>query len=95
MIRTILKDFGILFLVELVMFFAMVIVNMTDEKPPAVSRLLYWALKYVFSFPINLVNCEYPFFLDRKDMPGYSVLLIIINNSILTILIVWIRKLVK
>ena len=36
---------------------------MTDEKPVLIARFFYVILKYVFGFPVSLINNEYPFFL--------------------------------
>lgn len=95
MIRFIMKGTGVLLLSEFVVFIAMVVVNMTDRNPPVTGRIFYWLLKYVFSFPIFLINNEFPFFLDSKIIPFYSLLLILLNNIILVIFIIIIKRIFK
>ena len=86
------KIVGILILLELVLFLAMIITGMTDEKPPAIGEVFYWALKYIFGFPLVLLNEDYPFFLDRKNMPGIAIILIITNNIIISLIIMALKK---
>jgi len=87
MIKKGIKIFGILILTELLFFVSMILVNMTDEKPPAIGRIFYYALKYFFGFPLWLINGNYPFFLDSPQMPLEGIILIFINNSILAFVI--------
>lgn len=92
MIKYVLKTVAILIGVEAILFCAMIITSMTDEKPPFISRVFYWLLKYVFGFPLVLINRDYPFFLDSKHIPGVAIFLIIINNLLLAFAIFWVVK---
>lgn len=92
MVKSVIKIVGVLAITELILFVAMIVTSMTDEKPPAIARIFYWTLKYILGFPLFLINGEYPFFLDSKHMPIYSLILIIINNIILAFIIIGIRK---
>jgi len=95
MIKEIGKTVGILIAIEIVLFFAMIITSMTDEKPPIIAGVFYWILKYILGFPLVLINKDYPFFLDHKNMPGVAIPLIIANNIILAFIILRIKKLFK
>lgn len=92
MIKYVIKTVGILIGIEVILFFGMIVTSMTDEKPPVVSRFFYLTLKYVFGFPLVLINRNYPFFLDSKNMPAIAIVLIIINNLLLALLIFWLVK---
>lgn len=92
MIKSIGKIIGILFAVDLILFLGMVLTAMTDEKPPAISGAFYWTLKYIFGFPLVILNKEYPFFLDNNHMPIIAIFLIILNDIILAYAIWGIRK---
>lgn len=87
MIKSVLKIFGVLIVVEIILFFGMLTTSMTDEQPPYISRFFYWTLKNIFGFPLVLINDEYPFFLDNKNFSLLAIFLIIINNLIWVILI--------
>ena len=90
--KYILKVIGILIGIEIILFLGMIVTSMTDEKPPFISRAFYWALKYVFGFPLVLINENYPFFLDSKEIPSIAIVLIIINNLILAFIVFGIFK---
>jgi hypothetical protein len=77
------------------MFIGMVTTAMTDEKPPIISRVFYWTLKYLLGFPMVLFNNQYPFFLDSSRMPTMAIFLVIFNNIILAFLIWSIRKVLR
>ena len=65
---------------------------MTDEKPVLIARFFYVILKYVFGFPVSLINNEYPFFFDSIKMPTYGFLLIILNNLLIPVIILAVSR---
>ena len=65
---------------------------MADEKPVLIARFFYIILKYVFGFPVSLINNEYPFFLDCIKMPTYGFLLIILNNLLIAVIILAVSR---
>lgn len=85
--KSIIKLVLLVSILEIVFFLLMVFTSMTDEKPAAIGRVFYILLKYVFGYPIALINNEYPFFLDSSKMPTFGFLLIILNNIIIVIII--------
>jgi len=93
MLSNIGKIFLGLFVVDLLVFVGMIATSMTDEPPPSISKFFYWTLKHILSFPMVIIHSEYPFFLDRKQMPMIAFFLIALNNFILSVGIWRIRKL--
>jgi len=95
MIKEVGKIVGILMAIEIALFFAMVITSMTDEKPPFIAGVFYWILKYILGFPLVLIDNNYPFFLAHKNMPVVAVPLIILNNIILALVILKVKRLFR
>jgi hypothetical protein len=92
MVKYVIKTVGILIGIEVLLFLGMMITSMTDQKPPGISKNFYLILKYVFGFPLVLINKDYPFFLENKNMPTLAIVLIIVNNLLFAFLIYWIFK---
>ena len=61
---------------------------MTDEKPPEMVHYIYGTLKYVFGFPLVLLNRDFPFFLDSRESIIVVILFTILNTLILSYLII-------
>ena len=95
MIKSISKIFGVLVALDIIMFFGMIVTAMTDERPPAIGRVFHLILKYILGFPLVIINNHYPFLLDDKQMPSIGILLIILNNIILSFIIWGIIKAFK
>jgi hypothetical protein len=95
MLKAIVKCFGILVAIELLLFIGFIATVMTDEKPPAISELFYWPLKYIFSFPLVLINHDFPFFLEGGDSIMAVIFLGTLNNLILAFILVSIRNIYK
>jgi hypothetical protein len=87
MTKRLFKIIGVLIVAEAISFFIMIVTSMTDEEPPVIAKYSYWLLKYVFGFPLILVNKNYPFFIDAEKIPTSVILLVIINNTILALMI--------
>jgi hypothetical protein len=92
MLRAIIKCFGLLVAIELVLFIGWIATIMTDEKPPAIAGLFYWPLRYIFSFPLVFINHDYPFFVDTMIE---FILLVTLNNLILAWAVAAIRNIYK
>ena len=92
MLRAIIKRFGLLAAIELLLLIGWMATVMTDEKPPAIAGLFYWPLRYIFSFPIVFINHDYPFFVDTMTE---FIFLVTLNNLILAWAMVAIRNIYK
>jgi hypothetical protein len=88
MIRSILKCFGVLLLIELILFICLAFTSMGDDKPAAIGRYFYWTLKYIFGFPLVLINDDYPYFLDHSSPTGAVICLGLLNDLILAAVLV-------
>lgn len=93
--RTFIKWISLLFVIEFILFVAMIATSMTDEKPPAIGHIFYWVLKYIFGFPLVYLNKDYPYFLDSQHMPVGAIFLIILNNLILVLGLIGITTIYK
>jgi hypothetical protein len=69
--------------IEAILFIGVILTSMTDEKPPAISRYFYIILKYVFGFPLVMINSAFPFFLDSHEFRLSAIFMTILNNLIL------------
>jgi hypothetical protein len=85
MYRTVRRIIIALLLIEAVLFVAMILTSMTDSKPLIIDQYFYWALKYVFGFPLVLIDPDYPFFLNSQTFPVTAIFMVILNNLILAI----------
>lgn len=83
MLRTAIKFFGILFGIEVLLFIVFIAIAMTYDKVPAITDFVYWTLKYPLSFPIRLLNQDYPYFIDGRGNLIEAILLSALNNLIL------------
>ena len=83
MIKRIIIYVSILLGIELALFAALVFTSMTDARPPAIAAHLGWTLKYLFGFPLVLLNDNYPYFLDRADTPLIFVFTLVVFNDLL------------
>jgi len=83
MLRTVIKCFGILFGVEVLLFIVLIAIAMTYDKVPAITDFVYWTLKCPLSFPARLLNQDYPYFLDGRGNAIEAILLSTANNLIL------------
>ena len=92
MIKSLAKTVLLLSVIEIFLFLLLIFTSMTDEKPVLIARFFYFLLKYVFGFPISLLNNEYPFFLDSNKMPTYGFLLIILNNLLIAVIILAVSR---
>ncbi|OQP44255.1 hypothetical protein A4H97_33420 [Niastella yeongjuensis] len=96
MLKRILKYISLLLGFEFALFIALIITSMTDERPPEIAAYIGWTLKYIFGFPLVLVNNNYPYFLDRGDTPiVFIFFLTILNDFILTLGIIGIKTLFR
>jgi hypothetical protein len=87
-VRAIYKCFFILLGVEFLLFVGLIATAMTDSKPPAIAGWFYWPLRYIFSFPLVLINDNYPYFLDRGGTTMQFVFLGLLNNVILACMLI-------
>lgn len=83
MLKTVLKCFGILFGIEVLLFIVFIAIAMTYDRVPAITDFIYWTLKYPLSFPASLLSRDYPYFLDGKGNAIEAILLSTLNNLIL------------
>ena len=81
--KKVAKIFGILLAVEALLFVAMIMTAMTDDKPPAMGEYFYWTLKWILGFPLVLINSQFPFFLDSHEFRISAIFMTILNNLIL------------
>jgi hypothetical protein len=95
MLRAIFKCFGFLLGIEFLLFIGLIFTVMTDEKPPAISELFYWPLKYIFGFPLVLINHNYPYFLDGGGTTIEVIFLGMLNNLILACILQGIFNILK
>lgn len=95
MVKVIFKIIGILIALDLLFFFGTIATAMTDDKPPAIGRVVYWALKYILGFPMVLLNNRFPFFLESGQLPVVGIILIILNNIILAFVIYGLGKMLS
>ena len=90
MVKKFIVIMGGLIILELVCFVGMFMCVMSDEPPPKtavmIGRFFYGTLKYIFGFPLVLINSNYPFYLDSSS--PWMIFLALINNSILSLLII-------
>ena len=88
MLRSIIKCFAILFVVELLLFIGLIATVMTDGKVPAIASYFYWPLKYPLSFPLSLLDRNYPYFLDGGGKMMAVICLSTLNNLMLASILV-------
>ena len=91
-IKSLVKIVLLLSVIEIFLFLLLIFTSMTDEKPVLIARFFYVILKYVFGFPVSLINNEYPFFFDSIKMPTYGFLLIILNNLLIPVIILAVSR---
>jgi len=53
---------GLLSLFDVILFIALLLFVATDEKVSEIGRVLFFILKYIFGFPLVLINSKFPFF---------------------------------
>jgi hypothetical protein len=94
-VKTLIKIFFIIVIVELCLFFIMLGFIMTDESINSTGRFVYSLFKYCGGFPLVLINNEYPFFLESKEAPNYFILLIFFNILIQSLIVYILRKLLS
>jgi hypothetical protein len=87
MLKKIFKIFGILMALEAILFVAVVVTSMTDEKPSAAGIYFYWTLKYILGFPLVLINSQFPFFLESHEFRISAIFMTTLNNLILALMI--------
>lgn len=92
MLSNIGKIFLIIFVIDILFFIGMIATSMIDEQPPSISKFFYWTLKYILGFPLVCIKGEYPFFLKSEQMPIIAIFLIGINNLILSVGVLKIKK---
>lgn len=80
--------------IEILSFFLMIFFLMTDETVGAIGKTLVFIVKFVFGFPMVLVDSNLPFFLESKEFPTYMIPLAIINLIIQATLVTVIKKLI-
>jgi hypothetical protein len=85
MYRAVRRIIIALLFIEATLFVAMVLTSMTDNRPPIIGQYFYWALKYVFGFPLVLIDPDFPFFLNGQAFPVTAIFMVILNNLILAI----------
>jgi len=85
MYRTVRRIIIALLFIEAILFVAMVLASMNDSRPPIIVQYFYWTLKYVFGFPLVLIDPDYPFFLNTHAFPVTAVFMVILNNLILAL----------
>jgi hypothetical protein len=78
-----MRWFVIIFVIELFLFIGLIATTMTDDRPPAIAGLFYWPLKYIFSFPLILINYRFPFFLEGGGTMIEVAFLSTLNDLIL------------
>lgn len=86
--------FFIIAVIEIVLFILMMFFVMTDESIGVFGKILGFIVENILSFPLTLLNREYPFFMDSPEPPSYMILLIILNLLIQTCLVTFIQKLI-
>lgn len=93
--RKILILSAILVVVELLLFFAMIYFSMTDEKVKPIAGQIEYLLKYVFGFPMVIINQKLPFFLESKNFTIWAIICPLLNNIILSTIVLSVSRFIK
>lgn len=94
-IRNFIKLYFVITGIEFVFFILMLCFVMTDESIGKIGKVLVLFVRYVLDFPLVLLNDEYPYFFNNNEPLSHMMLLIILNLTIHTDIILFIKTLMR
>ncbi|MDR2206271.1 MAG: hypothetical protein LBE36_08985 [Flavobacteriaceae bacterium] len=95
MTKNFVKTFFIIVGIEVILFITMIFFTMTDESVGVAGKSLEIIVKYILSFPLVLLNREYPFFINSSNPPNYMILLIVLNLLVQTVIVIFLGNTLK
>lgn len=94
MLHGIIKTMVTLIMVEGLFFFVMIFFLMSDEGAHPIGQGIYYTLSNFFSYPLVLLDKNYPFFLESKEMPTEIIPMIMLNVFLQSLVIIFGRNLI-